>query len=405
VRAVVRSNLHGTRSSTVRAVGLGALLLVGVVVQSVVAVARPGLFSPGHDVPNAVVGVIGDGVGEILVGMVLAARLPRNPIGWLLLGFGASTLVLTGAGAIAQAGYDSGHPSLPAQASLVVSNAAKLGLLVAILLVVALFPTGRVEGRARRILLRATGLLVLLLAVPVVLSPRLTAGSGRSYPNPLGVSAVGFLKFAGTTGGAFVFLACLVVVAVDAVRRGLRTAGVERQQMKLFGYAVVGWVVILACGSFVPSNSTWSSVDWTVGSNLIAVAIGVAVLRYRLYDLDKVVSRTVSYAAVTGVLFGVYLGLITLSTRVLPLSSAVGVATSTLAAAALFNPLRRRIQRSVDRRFNRARYNAETIAAAFAERLPAAVDLDTVRSDLLAVVQAAIEPQHVSLWLAGERPT
>jgi hypothetical protein len=388
----------------VRAVAVGMLLLAGVAVQGIVAVARPGLFSPGHDVPNAVVGVVGDGVGEILVGMVLASRLPRNPIGWLLLGFGASTVVLTGCAAIAQAGYDSGHPSLAAQASLVISNAAVLGLSGTILLVVELFPTGRVNGRGRRILLRATWLLLLLLVVPVLLAPRLAAGSGQSYPNPLGVSDVGFLTFAGKSGGALL-AACLVVVAADALLRGLRTRGIQRQQMKLFGYAVVSWVVVLLVGAFIPSDSAWSSVDWTVGSNLIAFAIGVAVLRYRLYDLDRVVSRTVSYAAVTGILVGVYVGVVTLSTRVLPFSSGVGVATSTLAAAALFNPLRRRVQSSVDRRFNRARYDAETIAAAFAERLRAAVDLDTVQRDLLAAVHATTEPQHASLWLAGERLT
>jgi hypothetical protein len=404
---VVRSNAQWNRYrsewTTVLAVGLGVLLLVGVVVQSVLAASRPGLFGSNHDIPNAVIGVIGDGVGEILVGMVLASRLPRNPIGWLLLGFGASTELLTGGGALALAGYGPGHPSLLAQAALVVANVAQIFLVGTIFLVVALFPSGRVVGRARRLMVRASLLILALLTVALMLAPKITEQGGNgSYPNPLGVSGLRFLQGIGKGGGNFVFVAFLVVVSVDALLRGLRSRGVERQQMKFFGYAAVGWLVILFAGGFIPSKSAWSSVDWTVGSNLIAIAIGVAVLRYRLYDLDRVASRTVSYAVVTGILVGVYVGLVTLTTRVLPFSSAVGVAASTLAAAALFNPLRRRIQHAVDRRFNRARYNADATAAAFAERLRAAVDLSTIRRDLTAVTHATLEPQHVSLWLAGQ---
>ena len=130
----------------------------------------------------------------------------------------------------------------------------------------------------------------------------------------------------------------------------------------------------------------------------LPAGLAVAILRYRLYDIDRIISRTLSYAIVTGLLVGVYAGLVLLATQVLAIKSAVAVAVATLAAAALFNPVRRRVQRIVDRRFNRARYDADLTVAAFAARLKDAVDLDAVQTDLASVVQRALEPAHVSLW-------
>jgi hypothetical protein len=126
----------------------------------------------------------------------------------------------------------------------------------------------------------------------------------------------------------------------------------------------------------------------------------VAVLRYRLFDIDRIISRTLAYAIVTGLLVGVYAGIVLLATRVVSITAPVAVAASTLAAAALFNPLRRRVQRVVDRRFNRARYDAGQTVAAFAARLQDNVDLSSVRDDLVSVVQQALEPAHVSVWLS-----
>ena len=131
---------------------------------------------------------------------------------------------------------------------------------------------------------------------------------------------------------------------------------------------------------------------------LVPVAIGIAVLRYRLYDIDRVISRTVAYAIVTGLLAGVYAGLVLLATHVLRFRTPVAVAAATLAAAALFSPVRRRVQRMVDRRFNRARYDADQTVTAFAAQLKDAVDLDTVCHDLARAVQKALEPAHVSVW-------
>jgi hypothetical protein len=126
------------------------------------------------------------------------------------------------------------------------------------------------------------------------------------------------------------------------------------------------------------------------------------VLRYRLFDIDRVISRTLAYAIVTGLLVGVYAGVVLLATEVLQLRSTVAVAAATLAAAALFNPLRRRVQTIVDRRFNRARYDTDRIIAAFAARLQDAVDLDSVRADLASSVQQTLEPAHISLWIRAD---
>ncbi len=131
----------------------------------------------------------------------------------------------------------------------------------------------------------------------------------------------------------------------------------------------------------------------------LPIGMGVRILNYNLYEIDRIISRTLSYAIVTALLIGVYVGLVSLAARVLPFSSPLGVAASTLAAVALFNPLRLRLQRIVDRRFNRARYDAERTLSMFAQRLRDDVDLEAVSADLVGAVRASVEPVHVALWL------
>ena len=141
-----------------------------------------------------------------------------------------------------------------------------------------------------------------------------------------------------------------------------------------------------------------------IGSLALPVSLGFGILKFRLYEIDRIISRTLAYAIVTGALVGVYAGLVLLIIQVFRFHSTVAVAASTLAAAALFNPLRHRVQRTVDRRFNRARYDADRTVTAFAARLKNAVDLDSVHDDLAAVVEKALEPAHLSVWIrAGER--
>jgi hypothetical protein len=167
-----------------------------------------------------------------------------------------------------------------------------------------------------------------------------------------------------------------------------------------------GWAAVLLLSSpLLPRGNSWiGTLIWTflvltpvAGIPLASV---VAVLKYRLYEIDRLISRTLAYAIVTGLLVGVYAGLVLFATHALPLRGSVAVAGSTLAVAALFSPLRRRVQHVVDRRFNRSRYDAELTIAAFAARLQDATDLDAVRTDLAATVDRALEPAHLTLWSA-----
>jgi hypothetical protein len=165
---------------------------------------------------------------------------------------------------------------------------------------------------------------------------------------------------------------------------------------------LVGGVVVILVGSLDTHPSPIAQAAVAVGGAMTVafpLGIGVGILKYRLYDIDRIISRTLAYAIVTGLLVGVYAGLVLLVTHVLTLKTPVAVAAATLAAAALFNPLRRRVQRLVDRRFNRSRYDADRTVAAFASRLQDAVDLDAVQADLATVVQDALEPVHISVWL------
>ena len=184
-----------------------------------------------------------------------------------------------------------------------------------------------------------------------------------------------------------------------------RSSGERRQQLKWLLAGAVGGTggLFLAFGSSGTHGLLGAAlglVSWT-GLLALPACIGVAVLRYRLFDIDRLVSRTLAYALLTGLLIGVYAGLVLLATEALRLSSSVAVAVATLAAAALFSPLRRRVQWVVDRRFNRARYDADRIVAAFAASLQDAVDLDVVRSDLAGTVREALEPTHLSVWIRG----
>ena len=151
-------------------------------------------------------------------------------------------------------------------------------------------------------------------------------------------------------------------------------------------------------GSSVLDQAT-NSVISPLGFAVLPVCVSVAVLKYRLYAIDRIISRVISYTIITAVLAGVFAGLVILATGVLPVKTPVAVAASTLAAAALFNPLRRRVQRAVDRRFNRARYNAEAVVATFTGRLRQTVDLDAAREDLVSTVHQAFQPAHISVWL------
>ena len=182
-----------------------------------------------------------------------------------------------------------------------------------------------------------------------------------------------------------------------------RASGEQRQQLKWLasGIAVCG-VCGLASIALGNRSGIWQVISdiAVIGVVALPASMAVAILRYRLYEINRIISRTLAYTIVTGLLVGLYAGLVLLATRVLSFSSPVAVAASTLAAVAAFSPLRRRVQQMVDRRFNRARYDADHTVAAFAAGLKDAVDLDSVRDDLARTVHQALEPAHISVWIS-----
>ncbi len=194
---------------------------------------------------------------------------------------------------------------------------------------------------------------------------------------------------------------CAVAALFSIVVRYRRSRGLERQQLKWLMWAAAVSAPFVVISELTREGSALYTVAQILNSPVFfAVAIGFAVMRYRLYDIDRIVSRTVSYALVTALLIGLYVGCVALTTSVLAFGSSFGVAASTLAAAAAFQPLRRRVQRIVDRRFDRAAYDAQRTVEEFNARLRDRIDVDGVRVEFLETVTTAVAPATVTIWLA-----
>jgi hypothetical protein len=328
-----------------------------------------------------------------VTGFVLASRRPENPIGWLFLVAGLAL----GLGAFsAQYGVHAlvvAPGSWPAGRAVAwLSNWVWVIPYAMLTLLFLLFPTGRLRSRRwRPAAWFMAGAFALITAAALVLATRYWADPfSTPAQNPPLLEAMFVLV-----------IAALMVGVAAVVTRFVRSAGEERLQLKWFAAAAV-LLVATMIASFAASTAV-TSVLQNLAFLCLWTAIGVAVLKYRLYEIDRIISRTLAYAIVTGLLVGLYAGLVLLATRVLSVHTPVAVAGSTLAAAALFSPLRRRVQRVVDRRFNRARYNADKTVAAFAARLQDAVELDAVQDDLASVVHRALAPVHVLVWLSRNR--
>ena len=332
------------------------------------------------------------------VGLLVARRRPRNSIGWILLALVFAVLVSVNAANYAVLVYRV-HDALPFGRLAVALAPAWIPVLVLAPLPIVLFPEGSIPpGRWAWTFWAYISLGVVFLAA--IGSGDLRAftdhtvvidhtGSLSSLTAPLhGVAAV-FNKAAFAAYGV-----CIAAMVAYQIVHFLRSKGDERQQLKWF----------LAGGGIAVSGLAIATQSNTLGFLFVCIVflpLGIAfgILKYRLYDVDRLISRTLSYAIVTATLVGVFAGIVLLTTRVLPFSNPVGVAASTLAAAALFNPLRRRVQRLVDRRFNRARYDAEDTVAAFGVRLRDAVEVDTVLEELVAAAGSSLEPAHVTVWV------
>ena len=350
------------------------------------------------------------GVPCMAVGFVVARRQPRNPLGWLFLVIAIFLFVPTVGGDYAYLNYELGHRLPFAAAGLAVDQLWSEGLALFIVAIL-LFPDGRLPSPFWRWALRVWCAVFMVLIVGLVVA---TAGALDAHPVRIDTSG-GLVAIDNPIGWfAVVNHGCLIILFVLSfafigrqVLSWRRSSGERRQQLKwLASGAAVSIVSLVIAAIFATSSGSDSTVAQWIGNlawfglAALPVSIGVAILRYRLYEIDRIISRTLAYALVTGMLIGVFAGLVLLTTDVLSLSSPVAVAASTLAAAALFNPLRQRVQRVVDRRFNRTRYNADRTVAAFAARLKDAVDVTAVRDDLTTVVQQTLEPAHVSLWIS-----
>jgi hypothetical protein len=348
---------------------------------------------------------------DVTVGAIVASRRPENPVGWLLClsGIAVSTSSFTSQYAI----YSllAQPNSLPAGEAMAWIAAWTLpvmnGLQVSYLL---LFPTGRLPSRRWRWLAWLTVAYVLVGVITAAFSPGAYLGSLGPIRNPLGVEGFTYVyKAILYTLSPILFLAA----ALSVFMRLRRSVGVERQQIKWLAYAAAGLAisVILIIISIVIDAPRWY--EWAANAIFVAVipgvpiSIGIAILRYRLYDIDIIINRTLVYGSLTATLVVLYFGGIVVLQRLFVLltgqRSTLAVVASTLLIAALFTPLRRRIQSFIDRSFYRRKYDARKTLEAFSSKLRDETDLNALSEDLTSVVRETMQPAHVSLWLWSER--
>jgi len=335
----------------------------------------------------------------VLTGVVLVRRANAGVVGMLLIVVGIAVLLLFGSGQYARYALKTRPGALPGPLVVAWGVGWTVPVLVAALAVwlPLVFPTGHLLSRRWRPVAWAAGVFVVLNVVTNGLLPDTAEVSGLgTVRNPFALTAAEPVLRAANGLDGLVILAAIVGSLASLVVRFRRSRGVERQQLKLVTTALALTPLPFLAHDLVPAATT---LLFTLVIPLVPLAVAVAVLRYRLYDIDRLISRTVSYAVLTGLLIGSYVVIVTVATRLLPSSNSLAVAASTLAVAALFQPLRRRVQSAVDRRFNRARYDAEHTVYAFSRRLREEVELETVRADLLAVVRQTMQPTAAGLWL------
>jgi hypothetical protein len=412
---VGRTRLAGMPAAraTARRFGLtspAACAVIGVVVLVLFIAAAP-LAGLAHQNLNASSGSLPVWVTApfAVVGLVLAWRRPANPVGWIMLGVAFFFALSEDASYYTVADYGLRHGDLPAGGVALFAQPGWAPAIVLLGLLILVFPDGRLPSSRWRWLVWAYATVAALWIAGTVV---ITAGALIDHRTQVDSSG-NLLLLRGSDPAAgwwnvvqLVFFpllaACWLVSLAGQAVSYRRSSGERRQQLKwlLAGTAVVLVGVPLSVLLSPLKSPSWVGILVLAGFVALPVSIGVAVLKYRLFDIDRIISRSLAYAIVTGLLVGLYAGLVLLATRVLSFHSTVAVAAATLAAAALFNPVRKRVQLRVDRRFNRARYDADQMVAGFAARLKDTVDLDSVRDDLANVVHQALEPAHVSVWIS-----
>jgi hypothetical protein len=385
------------RASTRLAWGLCLLAVAAIMLAALLQVLGPGRESVPEQVSDLVLDM--GYVAAAWFGALIISRRPGNRIGLLILAESLSVgLAEFAEGYVA---YGLAHPgalpALPLVGWLVlwvwVPSATAFGLLL------LLYPTGRLVSPRWRPVAWTIGVWAAVTLPVMALQPEISSAGGRSLPNPLGLSgSVGEL-LGRVPSILFPLIPVLLFVSASSlVVRFVRSRGVERQQLKWLAYAVVLslGIGILPAGWF----EGWKPVVDSLASWGILIAIAIAILRYRLYDIDRIINRTLVYGLLTILLGLGYAACVVVLGQLFGQDrSTLAVAGATLAAAALFQPARRRIQQVVDRRFNRRRYDAAKTIEAFSIRLREEIDLDTLSAELLAVVDQTTQPTQASLWL------
>ena len=350
---------------------------------------------------------------DVTVGAIVASRRSENPVGWLLCLSGVATSTSTFASQYAIYALLARPDSLPAGEALAWIASWMLPIMNGVqVFYLLLFPTGRLPSRRWRWLAWLTVGYILVGVLTAAFSPGAYLGALGPIRNPLGIEGLTqFYKAVLYTMSPALFIAAAFSLFV----RLRRAVGVVRQQLKWLAYAAGGLVIvsILIISTIAIDAPRWF--EWSANAILIAVtpgvpiAIGIAILRYRLYDIDLLINRTLVYGSLTVTLVALYFGGIVVLQRLFVLltgeKSTLAVVASTLAIAALFSPLRRRVQGFVDRRFYRRKYDAAKTLAAFNARLREETDLDALSTDVVEVARGAMQPAHVSLWLRPETAT
>jgi hypothetical protein len=357
-----------------------------------------GAALPNRPSPLAFVAASAMFVALPSVGLTLALLRPWNAMGWLFLFIGAGFVLgvfdseYTGRAVVLGADL----PAVDAVhwMALWASNAA---LASAITLVPQLFPDGPLPGRRWRLMLWLTWIVVGAATLASALGSPVGGGDAVTSSTREGIAGVAAAVSA-ISGPAIAVLGILSIGSLGL--RFKRSAGIERQQLKWFLSAAAAVIVFVPIALFTGGELPWYAVQ--LGLAALPIAAGIAVLRYRLYDIDRIISRTIGWALLTGILVAVFAGaVIGLQALLAPFTAnnTLAIAGSTLLAAALFAPLRTRVQRAVDRRFNRARWNADLVVAAFAAELRAQVELERLRTTVVAVVDEAVAPSGAAVWL------
>ena len=376
--------------------GLSVLMLPAVVVQVALGWVGP------TDLPFAV-GFAALQLGAATTGAVIGSRLPGNAVGWIFLAIGLLMGILFVAGSYAELGLAGpGDPSPGAVFAAWVGSwifiPAAFGLPMFLLL---LFPNGRFLSRRWRLAGWFLGSTVTFAAVVKAFRP---GGISRGLQNPFAPGgALGEALEVLDTVTDVLALPAFALAVAGLVVRLRRSRGVERQQLKWFTYAAVLVAGGLATSILIPDGA-FADLSFLIGLLALAglpVAAGMAILRHRLYDIDVVINRTLVYGLLTVSLALVYVGSVVTLQYLFRLLSGGGsqlvIVASTLAIAALFNPLRRRFQEFVDRRFYRKKYDAARILSAFSDRLRNETDLDTLGEEIVKIVRDTVQPAHVGL--------